>query len=53
MIVAVADTHAAIWYLFSDRRLGIGASDFIEATIAQGDHIAFPPSIGFATRPAR
>jgi PIN domain nuclease of toxin-antitoxin system len=22
MIVAIADTHAAIWYLFSDSRLG-------------------------------
>jgi PIN domain nuclease of toxin-antitoxin system len=39
MIVAIADTHAAIWYLFSDLRLGRKASDFIEATIASGDHI--------------
>jgi len=39
MIVAVADTHAAIWYLFSDARLGRTASAFIDATIANGDHI--------------
>ena len=39
MIVAIADTHAAIWYLFSDPRLGSAASAFIDATIANGDHI--------------
>lgn len=39
MIVAVADTHAAIWYLFSDSRLGKGASAFIEQTMVNGDHI--------------
>jgi PIN domain nuclease of toxin-antitoxin system len=39
MIAGIADTHAAIWYLFSDPRLGREASDFIEATIASGDHI--------------
>ena len=39
MLTAIADTHAAIWYLFSDPRLGRAASDFIEATIAAGDHI--------------
>src|ERR1700736_6298788 len=39
MIVAIADTHTAIWYLFSDPRLGRNASAFIEATIASGDHI--------------
>lgn len=39
MIAAIADTHAAIWYLFSDQRLGRAASAFIEATIASGDHI--------------
>ena len=38
MITAVADTHAAIWYLFSDPRLGKAASTFIEQAIAQGDH---------------
>ncbi|MGC2403813.1 MAG: PIN domain-containing protein [Acidobacteriaceae bacterium] len=39
MIVAIADTHATIWYLFSDPRLGKAASAFIDDTIASGDHI--------------
>jgi PIN domain nuclease of toxin-antitoxin system len=39
MIVAIADTHATIWYLFSDPRLGSAASAFIDDTIAKGDHI--------------
>jgi len=39
MIVAIADTHTAIWYLFSDPRLGKAASAFIDETIAKGDHI--------------
>jgi PIN domain nuclease of toxin-antitoxin system len=39
MIVAIADTHAAIWYLFSDNRLGVAASAFIDNVIKSGDHI--------------
>jgi PIN domain nuclease of toxin-antitoxin system len=39
MIVAIADTHAAIWYLFSDSRLGAAASAFVDDAIAKGDHI--------------
>ena len=39
MIVAIAHTHAAIWYVFSDNRLGTAASAFIDETIAKGDHI--------------
>ena len=39
MIAAIADTHAALWYLFSDARLGPSASTFIDATAATGDHI--------------
>ena len=39
MIVAIADTHTAIWYLFSDPRLGKAASAFIDDTVAKGDHI--------------
>jgi PIN domain nuclease of toxin-antitoxin system len=39
MILAIADTHATIWYLFSDPRLGRAASAFIDATVARGDHI--------------
>jgi PIN domain nuclease of toxin-antitoxin system len=39
MIVAIADTHSTLWYLFSDPRLGKAASAFIDDTIAKGDHI--------------
>jgi PIN domain nuclease of toxin-antitoxin system len=39
MVVAIADTHAAIWYLFSDPRLGKAASAFIEDTLSAGDHV--------------
>jgi len=39
MIIAIADTHTAIWYLFSDPRLGRAASVFIDDTVAKGDHI--------------
>jgi PIN domain nuclease of toxin-antitoxin system len=39
MLAAIADTHAAIWYLFSDPRLGSAASDCFDATMANGDHI--------------
>ena len=39
MITAIADTHAAIWYLFSDPHLGRVASAFIDAAIVNGDHI--------------
>ena len=39
MIVAIADTHATIWYLFSDPRLGSRASAFIDGAIATGDHV--------------
>jgi PIN domain nuclease of toxin-antitoxin system len=37
MIAAIADTHAAVWYLFSDPRLGSAASAFIDATVAAGN----------------
>jgi PIN domain nuclease of toxin-antitoxin system len=39
MIVAIADTHTTIWYLFSDSRLGKAASDFIDSAVVTGDHI--------------
>lgn len=39
MIVAIADTHTTIWYLFSDARLGSAASVFIEDAMKKGDHI--------------
>jgi PIN domain nuclease of toxin-antitoxin system len=30
MIAAVADTHAALWYLYGDERLSIAAKNFID-----------------------
>ena len=39
MIVAIADTHTAIWYLFSDSRLGGAASAFIDKAASTGDHV--------------
>lgn len=39
MITATADTHTVLWYLFSDPQLGRSASAFIDATMANGDHI--------------
>src|SRR5229473_5640371 len=39
MIAAIADTHTAIRYLFSDPRLGKRASAFIDDTIAKGDYV--------------
>src|SRR6266568_1526679 len=39
MLAAIADTHTAVWYLFSDPRLGRAASDFIDKTAASGEHI--------------
>ncbi len=39
MIVAIADTHTALWYLYSDPRLGRSASAFIDTAISNGDHI--------------
>jgi len=47
MIAAIADTHTAIWYLFSDERLGRAASAFFDSTIANGDHIGIS-AISFA-----
>ena len=35
MIVAIADTHTTIWYLYSDSRLGNAASDFIDNAISK------------------
>jgi PIN domain nuclease of toxin-antitoxin system len=34
MVVAIADTHTTLWYLFSDPRLGRADSAFIDATVA-------------------
>ena len=39
MIVAVADTHAAVWYLFNDSRLSFNARQFIEQAIQTGNRV--------------
>jgi PIN domain nuclease of toxin-antitoxin system len=36
---AVADTHAAIWYVASDSRLSSSAKEFIDSATAKGDKI--------------
>jgi len=40
MIVSVADTHAALWYLFNDPRLSAAAKQRIEDAAANGDKVA-------------
>src|SRR5664279_4926374 len=40
MIVAVADTHAIIWYLSGDPHLSASAKAFIDTSVDQGDEIA-------------
>lgn len=40
MIAGVADTHAAIWYLFNDDRLSVASADFIGQVAADGRRIA-------------
>ena len=40
MVVGVADTHTAIWYLFNDERLSSAARGFMEDAAAQGKKIA-------------
>jgi PIN domain nuclease of toxin-antitoxin system len=39
MIVAVADTHAVVWYLAVDKRLSAQAKLFIDETAKNGDEI--------------
>ena len=41
MLRVIADTHALIWYLFSDVRLSPTALAAIQAAIANGDQIGF------------
>lgn len=40
MIVGVADTHAAIWYIYNDPRLSNAARLFIENAAADSNNIA-------------
>lgn len=39
MLSGIADTHAAIWYVFGDRRLSVKARDFIDASASNGQQI--------------
>jgi PIN domain nuclease of toxin-antitoxin system len=39
MLVAVADTHAVLWYIFSNPRLSSAANLFIDTANNDGDHI--------------
>jgi len=39
MVIAIADTHTTLWYLFSDPRLGRAASAFMDAAVAAGNHV--------------
>lgn len=40
MIAGVADTHAALWHLFDDKRLSATAANFIDRAAAHGQRIA-------------
>jgi len=39
MVGGIADTHAVIWYTFSDSRLSSNARSFITSANLNGDHI--------------
>ena len=39
MIAAVADTHAALWYLFGDSRLSLSAKEFMDQAAGSGRKI--------------
>ncbi|MCX6605247.1 MAG: type II toxin-antitoxin system VapC family toxin [Acidobacteria bacterium] len=43
MIAAVADTHAALWYLFGDPRLSVRAKEFIDQSAANRSSIEISP----------
>jgi len=45
MIVAIADTHTTICYLFSNSRLGAQASALIDKAAANGEQSAFQQSV--------
>jgi hypothetical protein len=42
VLVAVADTHAAIWYVFGDRRLSPAGMRVFQDAVVQGDHVGLP-----------
>jgi PIN domain nuclease of toxin-antitoxin system len=39
VIVAIADTHTTVWYLFDDPRLSRSARDAFQQAIASGDKV--------------
>jgi PIN domain nuclease of toxin-antitoxin system len=39
MIAGIADTHAALWYLFDDPRLSVAAGEFIDQAAAVGNRV--------------
>jgi PIN domain nuclease of toxin-antitoxin system len=43
MSAGVADTHTALWYLFGDPRLSVGAKQFIDQAAASRQSIEISP----------
>ena len=43
MIVGVADTHTALWYLYKNPRLSVTAQTFMDDAAEGGHHIALSP----------
>ncbi len=43
MIVGVADTHTALWYLYKNPRLSVSAWNFMDDAAEGGHHIALSP----------
>jgi PIN domain nuclease of toxin-antitoxin system len=43
VFTAVADTHAAVWYLFADPRLSTAAKSYIDGAIASELKVAISP----------
>ena len=39
MIAAIADTHAAIWFVYADARLSTAARSFMDRAAADGDNV--------------
>jgi PIN domain nuclease of toxin-antitoxin system len=43
VIVGVADTHAALWYLYQNPRLSVAARTFMDGAAEAGHDIALSP----------
>lgn len=39
MLVAIADTHAVLWYLYADPRLSAPAKTLLEEAASHGNHV--------------